>query len=1045
MPLLRIALVAGLLALSALPAVLPAAQQARWEELNARVQDLYRQGKYAEATSVAQEALRVAEITFGPEDPDVAISLNNLAMLYQDQGKYAEAEPLYERALRIWAKALGPDHPDVALSLNNLAMLYKDQGKYAEAEPLCQRALGIKEKALGAEHPDLARSLNNLAELYRAQGKYAEAEPLHQRALRIREKALGLDHPDVANSLNNLAELYRAQGKYAEAERLYQRALGIEEKALGAEHPDVAVSLNNVALLYHTQGKYAEAEPLCQRALRIWEKALGPEHPDVARSLNNLAGLYDKQGKYAEAEPLHQRALRIWEKALGPEHPDVAASLSNLAGLYDKQGKYAEAEPLYQRALRIFEKALGPAHPDVATALNNLALLYETQGKYAEAEPLHQRALRIREKALGPEHPDVANSLNNLAELYRAQGKYAIAEPLYQRALRIWEKALGPEHPSTATALNNLAVLYYARAQPEKAEVFFQRGLENLVNQSERYFPYMSEKDRLAFLDTVSDNFPGYASFCFSYGIRNPVLAARLYDSLLWRKGLVASGMAALRSQILSSGDRQALALLDQLNAKRTLLANFLNQQPKDRAEWRKTSEQLGREADEIERELARTTSAWAEQKRLTRATWRDVQKALAKDDAAVEVVRFRFHDGRRWTDKTYYAALVITSETTAAPALLPLGEAEKLEGEPLEEYRWRVATRDKPDEESVGRTGAALYNVFWKPLETALAGKKRIYLSPDGALNQVSLGVVLAEDGRLLMEDRDLRLVSSTRDILRQRQGPAAGSAVLIGNPNFNLSEAQQRSAARALRPAKESEVLLAAAIGGRRSGEQRGRALEPLPGTKAELQSIQALLGKKGWRVEVYDGDNALEERVKNVSNPRVLHVATHGFFFRNQEFAPRPLGTDRPSGREDPMLRAGLYFAGANRALTGGGAAADLDDGVLTAFEATGLNLHGTELVVLSACGTGLGRVESGEGVFGLRRALEMAGAEAVLMSLWSVPDQETQELMGLFYEKWLAGKEKHAALREAQLEMRQKVKERYGEDLPFYWGAFVLVGK
>jgi CHAT domain-containing protein len=503
--------------------------------------------------------------------------------------------------------------------------------------------------------------------------------------------------------------------------------------------------------------------------------------------------------------------------------------------------------------------------------------------------------------------------------------------------------------------------------------------------------------------------------------------------------------MAALRSQILSSGDRQALALLDQLNAKRTLLANFLNRQPKDPPEWKKTSEQLGREADEIERQLATTTSAWAEQKRLARASWRDVQKALAKDEAAVEVVRFPFTDGKRWTGKTYYAALVITPETTTAPALLALGEAEKLEGEPLEEYRWRVVTRDKPDEKRVGRTGAALYNVFWKPLEAALAGKKRIYLSPDGALNQVSLGVVLAEDGRLLMEDRDLRLVSSTRDILRQKQGPAASSAVLIGNPNFNLSEAQQRTAARALRPAKESEVLLAAALGGRRSGEQRGRALEPLPGTKAELQSIQSLLGKNGWRVEVYDGDNALEERVKNVSRPRVLHVATHGFFLRNQEFAPRPLGTDRPSGREDPMLRAGLYFAGANRVLTGGGATADLDDGVLTAFEATALNLHGTELVVLSACGTGLGRAESGEGVFGLRRALEMAGAEAVLMSLWSVPDQETQELMRLFYEKWLAGKEKHAALREAQLEMRQKVKERYGEDLPFYWGAFVLVGK
>jgi CHAT domain-containing protein/Tfp pilus assembly protein PilF len=905
--------------------------------------------------------------------------------------------------------------------------------------------LRVAEATFGPEHPNVATSLNNLALLYDEQGKYAEAEPLYQRALRIYEKALGLKHRNVATSLLNLAALYRDQGKYAEAEPLYQRALRIYEKALGAEHPAVATSLNSLALLYGNQGKYAEAEPLHQRALRIKEKALGTEHPAVATSLDNLAGLYVHQGKYADAEPLFQRALRIREKALGSEHTDMATSLHNLAVLYDDQGKYAEAEPLYQRALRIYEKALGPEHPAVATSLDCLALLYKAQGKYADAEPLFQRALRIREKALGPEHTDMATALNNLAVLYEAQGKYPAAEPLYQRALQIKEKALGAEHPDVARSLRNLALLYYAQAQPEKAEVFFQRGLDNLFGQFERYFPYMSEKDRLAFLDTVSETFPAYASFRSSYGARNPVLVGRLYDSLLWQKGLVASGMAALRSQILSSGDRQALALLDQLNAKRTLLANFLNQQPKDRAEWKKASEQLGREADEIERELARTTSAWAEQKRLARASWRDVQKALAKDEAAVEVVRFPFHDGKRWTGKTYYAALVITSESTTAPALLALDEAEKLEGEPLEEYRWRVATRDKPDEKGVGRTGAALYNVFWKPLETALAGKKRIYLSPDGALNQVSLGVVLAEDGRLLMEDRDLRLVSSTKDVLRQRQGPAAGSAVLIGNPNFNLSEAQQRSAARALRPAKEPEVLLAAALGGRRSGEQRGRALEPLPGTKAELQSIQSLLGKKGWRVEVYDGNNALEERVKDVSRPRVLHVATHGFFLRNQEFAPRPLGVDRPSGREDPMLRAGLYFAGANRALTGGGATADLDDGVLTAFEATGLNLHGTELVVLSACGTGLGRVESGEGVFGLRRALEMAGAEAVLMSLWSVPDQETQELMRLFYEKWLAGREKHAALREAQLEMRQKVKERYGEDLPFYWGAFVLVGK
>ncbi len=218
------------------------------------------------------------------------------------------------RSLVISEKALGPEHPDVATSLNNLALLYYNQGKYADAEPLYKRALAIKEKALGPEHPSVATSLNNLAALYRVQGRYAEAEPLHKRALAIREKALGPDHPYVATSLNNLALLYDDQGKYTEAEPLYKRALAIWEKALGAEHPEVANSLNNLAGLYDTQGRYAEAEPLHQRALAIREKALGPDHPHVAQSLENYAALLRKTGRGTEATKMEARAKAIRAK-----------------------------------------------------------------------------------------------------------------------------------------------------------------------------------------------------------------------------------------------------------------------------------------------------------------------------------------------------------------------------------------------------------------------------------------------------------------------------------------------------------------------------------------------------------------------------------------------------------------------------------------------------------------------------------------------------------------------------------------------------------
>jgi len=323
----------------------------------------------------------------------------------------------------------------------------------------------------------------------------------------------------------------------------------------------------------------------------------------------------------------------------------------------------------------------------------------------------------------------------------------------------------------------------------------------------------------------------------------------------------------------------------------------------------------------------------------------------------------------------------------------------------------------------------------------------------------------------------------NSTKDLLREKRTAQENSAVLVGNPSFDLDAAKQRdaelalqestasvttvsgSAAAATRPTEASQNLgstiptstntpmPAAApapfvgVRGGLSRDLRGGPLDPLPGAQIELQQINSLLENKKWLVQLYTGRQALKESVKRVQHPRVLHIATHGFFEADQDakLSDRA-GSDRtPSSLEDPMLRSGLFFAGANRTLAGESTPEDLDDGVLTAYEATGLNLQGTELVVLSACETGLGEVSAGEGVFGLRRALQVAGADSVLLSMWSVPDKETQELMTLFYKNWLSGQDKPTALRNAQLALRKTVTARYGKDSPYYWGAFVLVGR
>jgi tetratricopeptide (TPR) repeat protein len=434
-------------------------------------------GAYAQAAQFFRDALAIKEKVLGPEHPETATSLNNLAIVLRGKGDYAAARPLQERALAMHEKAVGPEHSQVATDLNNLAALLQDQGDLAGARPLLERALAIREKVFGPEHPETAVVLNNLAVVLRDQGDVAGARPLHERALAIRETILGPEHPETATSLNNLAYLLQAQGDLARAQPLYERALAIREKTVGPEHPDTVSSLDNVALVLREKGDFAGARPLFERALAIREKVLSPEHPDTARSLNNLAAVLYDQRDFAGARPLFERALAMTEKVFGPAHRETARSLDNLASLLQAEGDLAGARALLERALAIREKVVGTEHLDTATSLNNLADVLHDEGDLAGARPLLERALTIREKVLGPEHPDTARSLNNLAAVLYDQRDFAGARPLFERALTIYEKAVGPEHLETATCLNNLASLVQNQGDLAGARPLYERAL----------------------------------------------------------------------------------------------------------------------------------------------------------------------------------------------------------------------------------------------------------------------------------------------------------------------------------------------------------------------------------------------------------------------------------------------------------------------------------------------------------------------------------------------------------------------------------------
>ena len=398
-------------------------------------------------------------------------------------------------------KALGPEHPDVALGLNNLALLYYGQGRYAEAEPLYKRALEILEKVLGPDHPDVARGLNNLALLYDSQGRYAEAEPLYRRALGIKEKAFGPDHPDVAASLHNLATLYYYQGRHAEAEPLHKRSLAIWAQALGPDHPSVATGLNNLANLYHVQGHYDEAEPLLNRALETREKVLGPDHPEVAQSLHNLAALYRDQSRYTEAEPLYKRALVIWEKAFGPDHPNVAKSLGNLAALYNDQGRLTEALDHIRRATAIHRtRAKAGAGKSASGALSeqkkerpyfalHLDIAYQVAAGDPPQEPaLHGEAFEVSQ---------LARATAAASAVAQLGARFAAGEDRLAQLVREHQDTLGLWQTLDAALIEEVS------KPPDERNAEVEKSLRTELAAADKR---LTELDRV-----LADEFPQYA------------------------------------------------------------------------------------------------------------------------------------------------------------------------------------------------------------------------------------------------------------------------------------------------------------------------------------------------------------------------------------------------------------------------------------------------------------------------------------------------------------------------------------------------------
>jgi CHAT domain-containing protein/Tfp pilus assembly protein PilF len=1030
-------------------------------------------GRYAEAIPPYLKALAIRVAALGEDDPSVADVRHNLATLYVAMGRYAEAERETNLALKVREAPASPRGPlGVAATLNCLATIAYRRGDLAGAARAYERALALRRAALGDNAVEVGIILNNLADL-NAETASPLAEARYNEALAIGRAAGDAGHALIATSLNGLADLAKAAGEYARAARLFDEALA--EARAGSHLPEFVTTLTNQATLFSEMGQYDRAEPLFLRALEIHRGTVGEWHPEYATALNNLGGLYESRGDYRRAEAYYRQALEVREAALGDRSPDVANSLNSLGALAHALGDFAKAEPLYRRALEIRQNVFEPGHPAIATSLHNLAALARSRGdhatalalarqacgqisaasgdaspahatalsnlaslladghRYDEAEAIHRRVLEIRQ-GLPEESPiNLALARNNLADVLRARGDLGAAESLYREALETARQALGDRHPGVAVALTNLATIAVPTGRETEALADFQQAATILDGIIGQVFSLGSESRRAAYLADIRLNFDAFLSLVFQLRDRSPEAVAAGLDLVLRRKAIGMEALAVQRDAVLGRRHPElSAALQNWSDLRRRIARKTLDGPGPEGAEThRKLLAEWEERRDEIEASLARTIPEMNLEERLRDADRSRVAAALPAGSALVEIVRLRLFDfqavpakGQPKWRAPRYLAFVLQAGVPDGAILVDLGEAvpidetiAKFQAAMNDKGRDLHSARQQPAVAAGESLAAELRARFFDNLEQALQGTRRLIIAPDGDLARVPFEVLPAGKDRRLIDDYEISYVSVGRDLLRPGADVAMGARsdpVVVAAPDFALGGA--------------------------------GPPLEfsPLEGTSREGEKVARMLHVEPWL-----GSSAVESRLKAVKAPRILHLATHGFFLEDRLPGSEPdrAGTEPMEGaigrpalasHKNPLLRSGLALAGAETWVKGGQPPAEAEDGLLTAEDVTGMDLYGTELVVLSACQTGLGDVLVGEGVFGLRRAFVLAGSATLVMSLWKVPDDETCALMVDFHTRLLAGKGPAEALRLAQQELRSRCPEIAR------WGAFICQG-
>jgi CHAT domain-containing protein len=1016
------------------PLTLDSDEQKQLAEMHATVNRLSQSRRYVEALPVARQAMALVRLKLAPDDPGNIEPLLSLSRVLHGIGnyrtavrgsgfsidEYREAERLFDAALTLKGTTAGQEDEEGLRILDEIADVKASAKQFDEAMDLKQSVLAGRQRTNGANHPTALKAATDLDALRVAKAiaagtskNLAKALPLAEANLRDAETRLGSQHPNVAVALMHLSQIYAASraGFQQGAIELMKQALELRLSVLGADHWDTVTSAMQLARLYQETGEYGDAKRLLQQAVDGARKALGPDDPD-------LRNLSSQQKDDAE------------RNALGPDDPDAIKLLSKQADMLRSMGKYREAAVLLEDVLAFWDRQIeqdGPRRTgwEFRETLEALAGTYRLLGEYERSALLYQRLIATKNQGSVMRDFQVAGALHGIGKVNRLRGEHGEAKARLQEALALLEpdvratepKAVSIYEGMTVNILQELSAVAVAEGNPLAAREWLMRAapLDQKIRDYDMYMPFHRPIElKPSRGDRYFDQFLWLVGHHFG---TDTASVDQAFGLVLNRKRLsidLQSRVRAFRASLSSKGQKK----WDQLAKVRSELAGLMlkGSDMSAQGEYRQRFILLFEQHAALEADLTVEMRGPIIDP-LAKISKQEILQRLRGGTALIEFVRIPDIDyGQQDLDlpseqRGRYLAFVLTA--LGRLSLVDIGSAEQVDA---------LATaiqsqmRDNGNIGQVRATLKAAYGTLWRPLMASLADADKIVIGPDSHLHELPFAALIDANDQYLVQRYRFAYIGTARDLLSKASEPAQQihDLVLFADPAFDDQTAPDVEA-----PVETGSAALP-------------KPFRALPGTAEEAHRIPPLVtGNRGKTV--FLGKDATETALKRTARPRILHLATHGFYLAQQNF-----GSDVAT-YESALVSSGLALAGANHA--GRINSANQDDGLLTALEVMGMDLTGTQLVVLSACDTGAGAVTSGQGVIGLGPAFTFAGARSVLMSLWPVDDTATVDLMTGFYSH-LRNLPAGEALHRTELDLIRNMRSRSGSDDPKRWAPFIL---